>query len=101
MRMHSDPLYWSAEKLQHMREQLVGPWAEDIWVFTSTNPKHTARCYLRFHVASPSIKVELKYALWTKFEPGQWSMDAYSLSAGQAKHITCIIRWLDRFTPPA
>ena len=99
--MQSDPLYWSAEKLQRLQEKLVDSWAEDVWVFTTKDPgRRRQMCrFLRFASLSSSLGTELKYALWTKFDSGRWSRDANSFDH-RATTITFLIQWLDRFTPP-
>jgi len=95
--MNSEPAQWSEEKLKSLQEHLVGRWAEDIWIFAPSNRKHSTR-YLRFTLSSPSLKTEIKYAIWSKFDTGKCKMNA-----SQSHFITTLsylIDWLNLYTPP-
>ncbi len=94
--MSSEGLQGIEDKQKLLQEKLSGPWAEDIWVLAPKRPERDRR-FLRFTLASPSLKVELKYALWSKFASGQWNIDA------DQKHLCgqvgCLIQWLNQVTP--
>jgi len=90
-------IHWSAEKLNYLHRQLVGPWASDIWQFNSLTKPGTFR-YLRFAVAMSSLKIELKFAVWKKFDSGQRMANKENQDLWT--NLNVIIRWLNSFTPP-
>ena len=72
--MSMEQVCWSEEKLQDLNAQLVGSWAQDEWNLAQCPLEERApRSYkLRFNCVSPSLKTELKYACWQKFQRGEW-----------------------------
>ena len=82
---------------KRLQEQLVGFWADDVWLVT---PKTSTRkaVYLRFSVASTSLKVEIKYAVWSRFDSQQRRVgrDHKDLRGD----LTTIITWLNHFSSP-
>jgi hypothetical protein len=95
--MSSEQHAWSEEKQQRLHEQLTGVWTEDVWVIgRKDTPKKQGR--IRFTLTSPSLKIELKYALWHKFDSGQWRLESDAIQ--RTAFLTIIFRWLDHFTPP-
>jgi len=95
--MNNEPVQWSEEKQKSLQDLLVGRWAEDIWIFTPSNEKRRPS-YLRFTLNSPSLKAEIKYALWNKFDTGRRKINARhdDLIAG----LSLIMEWLNHYTPP-
>jgi hypothetical protein len=83
--MDNEPVRWSAEKQQRLADQLTGFWAEDTWLFTSKQGK---TCQMRFPLAVPALRAEVKYALWTKFESGRWKGQRESLT-NVSRHQSC------------
>jgi integrase/recombinase XerD len=87
---------WSEDKQRHLQEQLVDSWANDVWQFSS--PKRPGYIlYLRFTVVSPSLKVELKYAIWQMFKKGRRKLNGDNRDL--CTNLSSITRWLDSFTP--
>src|SRR5260370_36513545 len=95
--MMNELLPWSEDKLKRLQEKLVGRWADDIWILTYTDPKPSRR-YLKFALTSQPLKVEAKYALWSKFDSGQWN--ATRNGHDLHRELAHIIQWLYRFSPP-
>jgi integrase/recombinase XerD len=93
--MNSEPVQWSEEKQNALQEHLVGRWAEDIWIFTPSNPKRS-RGYLRFTLSSPSLKTEVKYAIWNKFSIGEHKVD--SQQSELCWVLPHLIDWLNHYT---
>ena len=89
--MDSEPIWWSAEKQQHLQDQLTGFWAEDTWLFTSRQGK---TYQMRFPLAAPALRVEVKYALRTKFESGRWKVNG-NLSS-MCREVKAIAEWLNQ-----
>lgn len=98
MTANSETVQWSVEKQKCLQDHLVGEWAEDIWVFAPTTSKRSDKSYFRFTLASSSLKVEVKYALWSKFDSGEWKVHTQHGSQHRALH--WLIRWLNSFIPP-
>ncbi len=94
--MNSEPVQWSEEKQKALQELLVGSWAEDTWIFTPSNRKRSTR-YLRFMLSSPSLKTEVKYAIWKKFDTGRCKINA---DHGEfVTSLTLLMEWLNHYTP--
>ena len=89
--MDSESIWWSAEKQQHLQDQLTGFWAEDTWLFMSKQGK---TYQMRFPLATPALRAEVKYALWTKFESGRWKVNG-NLSP-MCRDVTAILQWLSQ-----
>jgi integrase/recombinase XerD len=89
--MDNEPVRWSAEKQQRLADQLTGFWAEDTWLFTSKQGK---TCQMRFPLAVPALRAEVKYALWTKFESGRWKVNG-NLSP-MCRDIKAVLAWLNQ-----
>ncbi len=68
--MDASAIEWSEEKQKNLQEQLTGFWTEDSWGFHLKDGK--PQRFLHFTVTSPSLKIELKYAFWRKFDSGEW-----------------------------
>lgn len=66
--MNTEPVRWSEEQQQGLQEHLTGMWAEDTWELGGPNGKYR---HIHFRLISPSLKIELKYALWYKFDSGE------------------------------
>jgi hypothetical protein len=71
MTTNHEAIPWPEERQKHLQEQLVGMWAEDTWIFTPTTAKNSMKVHFHFTLLSPSLKVEVKYAMWRKFDSGQ------------------------------
>ena len=93
--MDASAVQWSEEKQKNLQEQLTGSWVEDTWQFISQDGKH--RRSLHFDVTSPFLKIELKYALWRKFESGEWSMTGQI--ARQLHEAKQVISWVGQVAP--
>lgn len=87
---------WSEEKQRRLQEQLVDSWANDVWQFISPKKPGKFR-YLRFTVASPSLKIEIKYAVWQMFKSGRRTLN--SDNRNLCTYLSPILHWLDGFTP--
>ncbi|BCL78991.1 tyrosine-type recombinase/integrase [Ktedonobacteria bacterium brp13] len=87
---------WSDEKRKHLYEQLVGMWAEDIWVLTPKNQKRPQQWH--FTLTSVPLKIEIKYALWQKFEQGQWKQDAHMHCVCQS--LALLVQWFNQMPFP-
>jgi integrase/recombinase XerD len=88
---------WTEGSQRRLGEPLVGPWADDVWLVTPKSSKNNA-VYLRFTINSIPLKLEIKYAVWSNFDSGKWSMgrNQRTLRGGLA----LIVRWLNHFAPP-
>ncbi len=82
---------WSAEKQQHLADQLTGFWAEDTWLFTSKQGK---TYQMSFSLPAPALQAEIKYALRTKFESGRWKTNG-NLSS-MCREVKAILGWLNQ-----
>src|SRR5438105_2798838 len=92
--MSAEPVHWSEKKQKRLQEHLVGGWAEDTWELRG--PKE-GKCYWRFSLTSPSLKTELKYAIWYKFDSGGWNVKT-------DQHVSAfffrdIVAWLNQVAP--
>jgi integrase/recombinase XerD len=97
--MNTEPVGWSEEKQKHLHEYLTGLFAEDTWeVGAQTKHGKSYPLSLRFPLLSAALKTELKYALWYKFERGEWAMGRKS---GGTWECTCICQWLNAVAPTA
>jgi integrase len=91
--MNAEPIQWSEEKLVRLQEKLVGSWAEDTWELKGW------KCvrYLRFSLSSPSLKAELKYAVWYKFHSGQWNVK--NDQSHFCTDFNVLVRWFNHVAP--
>lgn len=95
----------SEEKLQSLREQLTGFWAQDEWNMAECPlvngqmhwPKGGYVDVYRFTCLSPALNTELKYACWYCFSHGLWS----PLVFGRAARLHRLIDWLNQTAPHA
>lgn len=87
---------WSEEKQRRLQEQLVDSWANDVWQFSSPKRPGYIR-YLRFTVVSPSLKIEIKYAVRQMFKRGRRKLNGDNRDL--CTNLSSIIRWLNGFTP--
>lgn len=96
--MNAKPEGWSEEKLQRLQEPLVGKWADDTWDVVGMNPSSKARKqYLRFSLISATLKVELKYAAWYKFNSGAWRLGNNQRTL--CSEFSLLVAWLNTITP--
>ena len=95
--MNDEMTSWTVSNQRRLQEHLVGPWADDVWLVTPRSYKGRT-VYLRFSIASIPLKLEIKYAVWSKFDSGQWSMGRDQRTLSQ--DLALIIRWLNHFAPP-
>jgi integrase len=103
--MSMEQVSWSAEKLQHLRDQLTGFWAQDEWNMAECPlvNEHThwpKRGYVdayQFTGLSSAVSIELKYACWYCFSQGIWAPLVY----GRAARLHRIISWLKHTAPLA
>lgn len=97
--MSTEPKHWSEEKQQHLSEYLVGLFAEDVWeVGAQVRRGKSYPLFLRFPFVSASLKAEIKYALWHKFEQREWTMGRKSVRDWEC---ACICQWLNSIAPTA
>lgn len=80
-----------------LQERLVGLWAEDTWLVNTRSSTRKA-VYLRFTIDSTPLKVEIKYAVWSKFDNRQWKIEKDQKSL--RKELSIIIQWLNHFSVP-
>jgi integrase/recombinase XerD len=59
--------------------------------------RHDGSCFFRFTLTSPSLKIEVKYALWYKFDSGEW--DRRKRQDRTHAHLACLIKWLNIVAP--
>jgi len=95
--MKSEIILWSEDRQKRLQEHLVGTWANDVWLVTSRSSRRAA-VYLRFSINSIPLKLEIKYAVWSKFNSGQWKMERDQKSL--RRELTLIIEWLNHFAQP-
>ena len=92
--MNAEPVQWSEEKQQRLQECLVGGCAEDTWELRGSKG---GKCYMRFSFTSPSLKTELKYALWYKFDSGE--RDVKKPQHDLCRRFMLLITWLNQVAP--
>jgi integrase/recombinase XerD len=56
--------------------------------------------HYRFHfiLTSPSLRTEVKYVVWSKFNSGRWKRDGDHRQL--ASDLKYLMKWFNRFTPP-
>lgn len=64
---------WTPDQQQALQQRLVGEWAHDTWTFPPKPPSRALS--FCFTCSSPTIRSELKYALWCKFDSGDWQRE--------------------------
>jgi integrase len=95
MAANAEVALWSEEKQKRLQDALVGSWAEDEWKFTLPNGSHR---YMHFALLiSPSLKNELKYALWQKFDSGAWKREQGHLS--HCNLLSLMVQWFNLVAP--
>ncbi len=89
---------WSPEKQAALGARLTGRWAEDVWSFPAVR-RDRGPITLRFTFAcrSAGLNLELKYALWRKFDGGQWRLDFKDQSVPNI--LAHLVRWLNEAAP--
>ncbi len=96
--MHAESISWSEERQMSLQEHFEDLFASDAW---RVGPEHKPekQSVLDFSfLQSRSLKVELKYAVWCKFQRKEWALEG----AGHDKNRRClrtIITWLNRVAP--
>jgi integrase len=93
--MNAEPVTWSEEKQKRLQGHLVGMWAEDIWELNDKRGTHRKR-YARFALVSSSLKTELKYAFWHKFDSGAW--DVQGAHGRLASELKVLVAWFNQVT---
>src|SRR6266699_3725824 len=93
--MSNEIMLWMESGQSRLQEHLVGRWADDIWL---VNPKSSKRraVYLRFSITSIPLKIEIKFAVWSMFDCGQWNMEKDQ--GDLRRNLIIIIKWLNHFT---
>jgi len=81
------------EKQQRLQEHLTGMWAHDVWELSWKG----GRRQLRFTMTSTSLKTEVKYGVWFRFESGKRTLggDQRSLCAD----VEILIGWINTVAP--
>jgi integrase/recombinase XerD len=92
--MNTEPLQWSEEKQLGLQVHLTGMWAEDTWELGGPNGKYR---HIHFRLNSPSLKMELKYALWYKFASGE--RDATKQQTIFCSDAMCLFKWMNQVAP--
>ncbi len=92
--MNAEPLQWSEEKQHRLQGCLLGSWASDTWELVGSKGR---KGYLRFSLTSPALKTELKYALWYKFNSGEW--DVKKQQHDLCRRFTLLVVWLNQVAP--
>lgn len=91
-------IQWSDAKQKDLESQLVGYWAQDEWRLGDCPIQDgckncSADKVVRFSCQSPSLKAEMKYALWQKIEKHQWQTQTLWLRAHNIQEIS---NWIDK-----
>jgi integrase len=98
--MSVSPLSWSEERQQSLHEYLQGLFASDAW---RVGPPHRPerQSTLDFSpLQSNALKLELKYAVWCKFQRKEWNIEA-TVHHKNRQCLRHIITWLNRVAPGA
>jgi len=96
--MSASPLSWSEERQQSLHEHLQGFFATDAWRVGSPQ-KPERQSTLDFSpLQSNALKLELKYAVWCKFQRKEWNLAA-SVHHKNRYCLRLIITWLNRVAP--
>jgi integrase len=95
--VNAEPIQWSEEQQQQLQARLTGSWVEEVWTFTQKIKKTTYSVH--FTLTSPSLQIEVKYALWKKFESGEWN--ATSERNKTLAQLPKLTTWLNRIAPTA
>jgi len=95
--VNNEVIPWTEDGQRRMREALTGPWAEDVWLVTPKSSTCNA-VYLRFTIGSISLNLEIKYAVWSRFDSGKLTIGRKQSALRAA--LGLIIRWLNHFVPP-
>ena len=93
--MSANLLSWSEERQQSLREYLQGRFASDAWRVGPTHRPEKQSTLDFSPLQSNALKLELKYAVWCKFQRKEWNIE------GSAHHknrecLRHIITWLNR-----
>lgn len=89
---------WSPEKQAALGARLTGRWAEDVWSFPAVRrDRGPITLRLKFLCRSAGLNLELKYALWRKFDSGQWRTDFKDQSVPNI--LAHLVRWLNEAAP--
>lgn len=94
----AEAIQWNLDRQQDLQRHLIDAWAADVWTF---RPKlHVKRQHaytFRFTCTSPTIRTEVKYALWCKFDRGEWQREMGDGSLVNAVNV--INAWLSQVAP--
>lgn len=84
---------WSAQRQGELINQLTGFWAQDEWDMQECPLLETAtvRYRIRFICRFTPINHELKYAVWHKFQRGEWAPQY----ASRAHQLQVLMEWLN------
>ncbi len=99
--MSTEPaVNWTPEKQAGLVALLTGRWEEDVWSFPSVRRgRGPVTLRFRFVCRSAGLNLELKYALWRKFDRGEWQLDFNDQSMPNV--LAHLVRWLDETAPEA
>lgn len=92
-----EPVRWSVEKQQRLQEQLDGSWAEDDWCFPYHGRQGGQHRIHFTRLLSPTLRTEIKYALWRGFASGQRKMGHNQCQLCTTTH--WLIRWFNQTSP--
>src|SRR5215472_7119707 len=93
--MSVSSLSWSEERQQSLHEHLQGPFTSDAWRVGPTH-KPEKQSILDFSpLQSNPLKIELKYAVWCKFQRKEWNLEG-GRNDRNRQCLRHIITWLNR-----
>jgi integrase len=96
--MSANPLSWSEERQQSLREYPQGRFASDAWRVGPTH-KPEKQSTLDFSpLQSSALKIELKYAVWCKFQRKEWNLEGGKHDSNR-RSLRLVITWLNRVAP--
>src|SRR5258708_5430990 len=96
--MSANPLSWSEERQQSLHEHLQGLFVSDAWRVGPTD-KPEKQSTLDFSLLQSNLlKIELKYAVWCKFQRKEWNLEGGRHDRNR-QCLHHIITWLNRIAP--
>ncbi len=96
--MNTESVTWSEKRQMSLQEHFEGLFALDAWQVGPPD-KPEKQCMFDFSILqSNSLRVELKYAVWCKFQRKEWVLEG----SGHDKNRRClrpIMTWLNQVAP--
>jgi integrase len=98
--MHAEAISWSEERQRSLQEQLQGLFVSDAWLVGPPDVPEK-QCVLDFSALQSSfLKVELKYAVWCKFQRKEWALEGSRHDRNRGC-LRALILWLNHVAPGA